>query len=317
MTSPSGNKVLSRSLLDVATYENQERKQRNRRNGVTMTLDRPRDKAGDKIAGTAGRASLIRATVSRYPAYLTRLPAPLSPQQCSSDSAVVESPTEASPPPPSSCGRRSAGLFSKNQQQQQPRDFSPSAVKIKSKMLLASTQQILKSALFRSRSKDSVLDTTSFRGSSDALSWQHKSSVPTYVGWRPPMPLPKDCDRRPTRRPSHLSRRKFSSESDLLEAAASESGYMAITDNRLAPTRVTTGGSGGRHPSHTLPRQRIQLPDSPSPSSSWSSIPQRIHFTRLYETTRKSREQQLCSSPWYDLWTSDSASVRLCEIAQL
>jgi hypothetical protein len=132
------------------------------------------------------------------------------------------------------------------------------AAKIKNK--LSAAPGILKTALFRTRSKDSFLDTSSFFQevhqqslpslAAEATPWQHKSSVPCYVGWRPPMPLPKSCQatdvdsrppsamnsntvrRRVTRtesRRSNLGWRKYGSESDLLDpAGSSESGYMAI-----------------------------------------------------------------------------------------
>lgn len=133
------------------------------------------------------------------------------------------------------------------------------AAKIKNK--LSAAPGILKTALFRTRSKDSFLDTSLFfqdahqqpsppSSAAEATPWQHKSSVPCYVGWRPPMPLPKSCQatdvdyrppsamnsnsvrRRVTRsesRRSNLGWRKYGSESDLLDpTGSSESGYMAI-----------------------------------------------------------------------------------------
>ncbi|KAI9564148.1 hypothetical protein GHT06_007886 [Daphnia sinensis] len=134
------------------------------------------------------------------------------------------------------------------------------AAKIKNK--LSAAPGLLKTALFRTRSKDSFLDTALFfqdvhqqqpSVAAEVTPWQHKSSVPCYVGWRPPMPLPKSCPatdprppsrlncttvrRRVTRsesRRSNLGWRKYGSESDLLEAGSSESGYMAI-DRFLPP----------------------------------------------------------------------------------
>ena len=129
--------------------------------------------------------------------------------------------------------------------------FSPVLLNRASKMKPSS---ILKTALRRSRSKDCISDLYA-AGESYENMWQHKSSVPVYVGWRPPMPLPKDCAA-PTasgvaaaaataaatvnqnnnrincsamNNDKNRSRknvmRKFASESDLLEV---ESEYSAI-----------------------------------------------------------------------------------------
>lgn len=168
--------------------------------------------------------------------------------------------------------RRLSGLFTKNPSSNGsvgPRDpvsgvaatgSMATATKIKNK--LSAAPGILKTALFRTRSKDSFLDTALFfqevhqqqpSVAAEVTPWQHKSSVPCYVGWRPPMPLPKSCPatdprpppklnsstvrRRVTRsesRRSNLGWRKYGSESDLLDPGSSESGYMAI-DRFLPP----------------------------------------------------------------------------------
>ena len=108
-------------------------------------------------------------------------------------------------------------------------------------------------SLFRSRSKDSILADQPLSNHTELDSelvynmWQHKSSVPTYVGWRPPMPLPSERDIIATegatirhrvakaggqsahRLRSNLNWRKFVSESDLLqEIQDSDCEYMAI-----------------------------------------------------------------------------------------
>lgn len=187
--------------------------------------------------------------------------------------------------------RRLSGLFAKN-------------AKIRAK------PGVVKAALFRSRSKDSVLaeSTTPAEGAP----WQHKSSVPCYVGWRPPMPLPKGVDPEATARisrrsvirtesrRSNLGWRKYSSESDLIEA--SESGYTAI--DRPLGRRARRGSFADLRPfdeeAHTLPRQPAE---------------QRVHF-QLRGAPLASRVADADADAWYDLWQPDG-SLRLCEIAQL
>lgn len=320
---------LSRSLLDVTTQGCQRHQRGVVGSNLTMTLDRPR-KAVDR-----GRPiSQARSTFSRYPLPTMKHLESRKDPSFPSSSQQNDDAGDSELPPPS--GRRSAGLFAKHHQRSDAHhhQYHPSMAKIKSK--LVASGGFLKTALLRSRSKDSILDSTSFRESTDNLLWQHKSTVPTYVGWRPPMPLPKDCStednsnkvkdgkrRVPQRWPSRLSRRMFSSEADLLDVY-SESGYMAIPDDigRFDCHKHFNGSYTRKL--HTLPRQKAQSNDDPSSYYSNS----RVHFDlnnrikKSYAAPRRSKsrdalsEQQLCD-PWYDMWTSDPSSVRLCEIAQL
>ena len=140
--------------------------------------------------------------------------------------------------------RKSAGLYTKRS------EAKPISAMLKASALPSSRSL---SSLFRSRSKDSILmdQLPSNQGVLEpALAnnmWQHKSSVPIYVGWRPPMPLPSDSDATAAERsvmsyhaarvsgqPSHrlrsnLNWRKFVSESDLLqEIQDSDCEYTAI-----------------------------------------------------------------------------------------
>ena len=116
--------------------------------------------------------------------------------------------------------RNCGGLFAKNRIV-----FSP-ALTTSTKIRTKSTTGILKNALRRSR--DSGLDELD-SGAPGGPTWQHKSSVPVYVGWRPPMPLPKESASSGRQRAmtsvrirTNLSRKKSFSESDLLDADSSE-----------------------------------------------------------------------------------------------
>ena len=102
---------------------------------------------------------------------------------------------------------------------------------------------ILRNVLRPSRSRDSILEAFTERQPDveDAALhhdlWQHKSSVPVYVGWRPPMPLPKEArggerltsaaaaagagaarSMTSVRIRTNLNRKKSFSESDLLDS---------------------------------------------------------------------------------------------------
>ena len=328
--------------------------QKRRPSGLTMTLDRPNSKKRPSAQSVG--APVVRSTLSRYPpvlgylAPLTRSkvsashpppPPPPHHQSCSASSdehqtqrSNAPTPTEA---PTTSAGRNKLiGLFSKNGANQKE-SSTAMATKIKSKILMA-PGNILKTALFRSRSKDSFLDSNWLSESTEPLSsstWSHKSSVPCYVGWRPPMPLPKDCDNnfeeekrrhRPRRHPSRLNRRKFCSESDLLDVV-SESGYMAIADNRLVP-------ADDDGPRHTLPRHKVHPPESLrvqfklDPASktngcdSSSGARLKAHRVQLTDPRRAaSNELKRFCGPWSDLWREPTdpnpTPLRLCEIAQL
>ena len=360
---------------------------------LSMTLDRPLKTAGTGTQGSSVRTKLpSHPPVLGYLATLTR----------SKDSKELRRPTvvindandannnrnnESSPAPAdqladrSGAVRRLSGLFTKNSAATGQRESATMiAAKIKNK--LSAAPGILKTALFRSRSKDSFLD-SSFRQESQSsvteAPWQHKSSVPCYVGWRPPMPLPKDCPatdpvlksssstvaRRVVRQESsrsNLGWRKYSSESDLLDA--SESGYMAIDRIPVLPSRPPTSalltpifgrfeGDGSPYspavndandPSmpRTLPRKfqsdwlhasspslRVQFnldqQDSPcrneSPSKKAGAKASEARQVKAefeeYSLRLKQRLKLTEGSPWYDLWTPNDPSVRLCEIAQL
>ena len=230
--------------------------------GLSMTLDRP-SKGSRK---TQLNPSSVRPKLSSYPpvlGYLATLRRSKSSKQlCQQavnlDKAVNETENdrtslalENQSLTDRSAVRKLSGLFTKNPGAALQRDpTTMTAAKIKNK-LSAAAPGFIKTALFRSRSKDSFLD-TSFQETSIETPWQHKSSVPCYVGWRPPMPLPKNCPttetpkrhhctgtsvRRVLRsesRRSNLAWRKYSSESDLLDP--SESGYMAIDRATMIPS---------------------------------------------------------------------------------
>lgn len=140
--------------------------------------------------------------------------------------------------------RKSAGLYTKKTR------ILPESKILKPSVLPTSRSL---SSLFRSRSRDQILvdqlldNHTELDSTSTDSMWQHKSSVPVYVGWRPPMPLPSESDATVTegatlrcraariggppghRLRSNLNWRKYVSESDLLqETQDSDCEYMAI-----------------------------------------------------------------------------------------
>ena len=253
---------------------------------LTMTLDRPKT-AGPTATATGSNNTTPKASnkIDKYPpvlGYLATLTRTKAAQQQPKNRLSETANNNLQTPPSdataaqqqhqSTAGRKLSNLFSKNANNSSggPTNSAPplqavTAVKIKSK-LIAAAPAIIKTAILRSRSKESVLD-SSLTESSENL-WQHKSSVPCFVGWRPPMPLPKDilpyqapennlitsnninnsnrvhhqCKTvRVTRtesRRSNLSRRKFSSESDLLDAYESASGYYMAIDRYPPPVAM-------------------------------------------------------------------------------
>jgi len=306
-----------------------------------MTLDRPRTATGsnnisqnktepkvDKYPPVLGYlATLTRTKASRHQHQQRQLNSNSSSQQVlpPTESAATSQQQQlsSSSTERSVTSKKLANLFSKN-----PGIWTPStpatstAVKIKSK-LMAAAPAILKTALMRSKSKESVIADSSVTESCENL-WQHKSSVPCFVGWRQPMPLPKDsvpyvingnrnnqCNRivpqhktvRVTRaesRRSNLGRRKFSSESDLLDA--SESGYYMAID-RLPPatplsllerTPYSPVGDDAEPfscPPHTLPRNKIQ-----SEAFHSSSTSLRVQFNLDRENKLQQQPKQKAST---------------------
>ena len=361
--------------------------------GLSMTLDRPPKTVG--MGTLQGTSTPVRTKLSSYPpvlGYLATLTRSKASKQLRRPTVVINDANEnekneSSPTPAdqladrSGAVRRLSGLFTKNSAATAQRDpATMTAAKIKNK--LSAAPGILKTALFRSRSKDSFLDSSFHQESSSAVAeapWQHKSSVPCYVGWRPPMPLPKDCPvtdhvpksssstvaRRVVRtesRRSNLGWRKYSSESDLLDA--SESGYMAIDripvlpswpptlalltpifgrfEGDGSPYSLAANDANGPSMPHTLPRKfqsdwlhasspslRVQFnldqQDSPcrneSPSKKAGAKASEARQVKAefeeYSLRLKQRLKLTEGSPWYDLWTPNDPSVRLCEIAQL
>lgn len=276
--------LLYSSALDVSqdTYDGPGRENRSKRRmcekageGLSMTLDRPSKTSGsnstrrppdDPTATTSGIGSNKLSSyppVLGYLATLTRSKASKQLRHQRDVAAAIINNNDSTAEGQQhqlndrSAVRRLSGLFTKNSSatgQREPTTMT--ATKIKNK--LSAAPGILKTALFRSRSKDSFLDPwfhENHSSTTDPTPWQHKSSVPCYVGWRPPMPLPKDCPAtdqpsiqslrsannirsgRVTRtesRRSNLGWRKYVSESDLLDP--SESGYMAIDRAPIYPS---------------------------------------------------------------------------------